>query len=191
MHSKHPLIEELLTERLRMTPARLADLHRMHAHWINAQVREHLWDGRIISGDDAWDAISDSLELEISFGMGLLCLFEKKSGTFVGIAGLVRLSKINPQAEPEIIFSLEPNFWRMGLAHEAASAVLAYAFNTLMMPRVLGGHDAQNVRSQRVLQRLGMQPIPHGPVRSLPYMQVTREDFMHSHMRTQPLQKIS
>lgn len=191
MQSQHPPIEELLTPRLRMTPARLADLHRMHAHWINAEVRQHLWDGRIISGDDAWDAISDSLELEISFGMGLLCLFEKKSGTFVGVAGLVRLSKINPDAKPEIVFSLEPHFWRMGLAHEAASAVLAYAFNTLKLPRMLGGYDAQNVRSQRVLQRLGMQPIPHGVARGLPYMQVTREEFTRSHLRTQPLQKIS
>ncbi|MFM2399050.1 MAG: hypothetical protein RL341_1207 [Pseudomonadota bacterium] len=190
MQSKHPVIEELLTPRLRMTPARLADLHRMHAHWIKAEVRQHLWDGRIISGDDAWDAISDSLELEIGFGMGLLCLFEKKSGTFAGVSGLVRLSKINPEAEPEIIFSLEPHYWHMGLAHEAASAVLAYAFNTLQLPRVRGGHDVENVRSLRVLQRLGMQPIAHGPVRGLPYMQVTHEDFMRSHMRTQPLQKV-
>lgn len=172
---------ELITERLRLVPVRLAELSRLHLHWIAPQVRRYLWDDRLITQDDVWDAIGDSLELEISIGLGLTCIFERSSKQFVGVAGLMQLPRGNTPTEPEIIYSLEPVFWGHGYATEASIAVLRYAFDTIGLPRVLGAADPPNTRSLKLLQRLQMQSLAHGPVSGLPYMHITRERFAMLH----------
>jgi hypothetical protein len=51
-----------------------------------------------------------------------------------------------------------PTHWSRGLATEAATAVLAYAFDTLALPEVLATTDDGNHLSLRVLTRLGAPP---------------------------------
>jgi RimJ/RimL family protein N-acetyltransferase len=185
MQSKHPVIEQLLSPRLRLTPVRLANLQQLHTHWIKPDVRKHLWDDRIITPDDVWDAIGDSLELEIETGIGLLNVHEISSAVFVGVAGFVRLNKANASAEPEFMYSFEPNYWNKGFAQEAVSTIMHYAFQTLRLPRVLASADQDNTRSTQLLSRLRMQPIDTGPTRGLHYMQITRADFLSAHNNKQ------
>jgi RimJ/RimL family protein N-acetyltransferase len=170
-------IEELLTERLRLVPTRLADIPRLHTHWIAPQVRQHLWDDRLITQDDVWDAVGASLEMETRDGLGLTCVFERASKQFIGVAGLMCMTHVHADAEPEIIYSLEPHAWGHGYAAEASIAVLRHAFKVIGLPRVLGAADPPNTRSLKLLQRLQMQPLPAGAMSHPPYMQLTREQF--------------
>jgi RimJ/RimL family protein N-acetyltransferase len=93
----------------------------------------------------------------------------------------MRLPQSGGNAEPEIVYSLEPAYWGHGYATEASIAVLRYAFQTIGLPRVLGAADPPNTRSLKLLQRLHMQPLARGPVPGLPYMHITREHFIALH----------
>jgi [ribosomal protein S5]-alanine N-acetyltransferase len=169
--------EELLTERLRLVPARLADIPRLHTHWSAPQVRQYLWDDRLITQDDVWDAVGASLEMEMQLGLGLTCVFERANKQFIGVAGLMCLTHVHTDAQPEIIYSLEPHAWGHGYATEASLAVLHHAFKVMGLPRVLGLTDPPNTRSLKLLHRLHMQPLPASAMTHLPYMQLTREHF--------------
>jgi RimJ/RimL family protein N-acetyltransferase len=68
------------------------------------------------------------------------------------------LSPFEPVPGIELLYSLAPTHWSRGLATEAATAVLAYAFDTLALPEVLATTDDGNHLSLRLLTRLGATP---------------------------------
>ncbi|HWA82243.1 MAG TPA: GNAT family N-acetyltransferase [Fimbriimonadaceae bacterium] len=55
-------------------------------------------------------------------------------------------------------YAIGRNYWGRGLATEAAEAVLSWAFGVLELGRVWASVSPGNVRSQRVLTKLGMSP---------------------------------
>lgn len=59
-----------------------------------------------------------------------------------------------------------PN-WGMGLATEAAAAILAYAFAVLDLRRIRSGYFAENTGSRRVQQKLGFRQIGVSTILSL------------------------
>lgn len=56
----------------------------------------------------------------------------------------------------EIGWRLHPDFWRQGLASEAAERMAGFAFETLKAAELLGVREPENRDSQRVMERLGM-----------------------------------
>ena len=54
-------------------------------------------------------------------------------------------------------YAIGRQWWGQGLALEAAQAALAWAVATFGLRRVSASTDARHVRSQRVLEKLGMQ----------------------------------
>ena len=76
-------------------------------------------------------------------------------GEFVGCCGL-RPYKLD-QGIPELGFHLRPKFWGRGLAPEAATAVIAYAFNIVGAKALSAGHHSDNANSKKVLEKLGFR----------------------------------
>lgn len=58
---------------------------------------------------------------------------------------------------PEFGYILHPDAWGRGLATEAATAFLAYAFATYPVGAITADVDPRNARSLKMLQRLGFQ----------------------------------
>jgi RimJ/RimL family protein N-acetyltransferase len=52
---------------------------------------------------------------------------------------------------------LDKAFWGRGYATEAGNAALDFAFNTLQLSEVVSFTSVLNLKSQAVMQRLGMQ----------------------------------
>jgi RimJ/RimL family protein N-acetyltransferase len=73
------------------------------------------------------------------------------------------LSPFEPAPGIELLYSLALTHWSRGLVTEAATAVLAYAFDTLALPEVLATTDDGNHPSLGLLTRLGATPIQVGP----------------------------
>lgn len=69
---------------------------------------------------------------------------------------MVRLASI-ANAQLEIGWVLHPDFQGRGIAAEAASAVLRFAFETLHAHRVVAHLDVRNEASARLCERLGMR----------------------------------
>ena len=89
-------------------------------------------------------------------GYGLLHASRREDGRFVGGCGLFKV----PEGEAiEIAYRLPFACWGHGYATEMARAVLAHAFGTLHLPRVVGLTWPENVASQRVLEKIGMHRV--------------------------------
>ncbi len=55
----------------------------------------------------------------------------------------------------ELGFHLRPEFWGQGLAREAATLVIDFAFRTMDVEALSAGHHPENVNSKKTLERLG------------------------------------
>ena len=50
---------------------------------------------------------------------------------------------------------LRPEFWGQGYAAESANAVIEYAFTVLKANKLFAGHNPNNNKSQKLLNKLG------------------------------------
>lgn len=81
---------------------------------------------------------------------------DKSSGCFMGVVGLAPSDNSEVM---EIGYWLGQQYWRKGYATEAASAVVAYAFNTLQLKAIKSGFFDVNPASGRVLEKLGFLKV--------------------------------
>lgn len=77
---------------------------------------------------------------------------------FVGLAPVAFEAGFTPAVE--IGWRLDPQWWGRGLATEAARAALAYAFDVVELDEVVSFTAVANIRSRRVMERLGMTRDP-------------------------------
>jgi RimJ/RimL family protein N-acetyltransferase len=75
------------------------------------------------------------------------------AGDFIGMTGVHRIRS----ADFEFGYWLGASYWGKGYATEAGRALLAYAFETLELERIVSGHFMDNPDSGRVLQKLGFR----------------------------------
>jgi RimJ/RimL family protein N-acetyltransferase len=85
-------------------------------------------------------------------GFGRWAVIFRETGELIGFAGLKYLDDLQ---EVDLGYRFLPRYWGLGLATEASRPCIDYGFATLRLPRILGLVDPQNVRSVRVLQKLG------------------------------------
>jgi RimJ/RimL family protein N-acetyltransferase len=88
-------------------------------------------------------------------GYGRWACIDKASGSLIGFAGPKYLAELS---EVDIGYRLLPAWWGRGLATEASGAACDYCFSRLGLPRLLGLVHPDNVRSVRVLEKLGFAP---------------------------------
>lgn len=89
-------------------------------------------------------------------GCGLWMLVDRETGEPLGRVGLLR-QRVNGVDEFEIGYMVHRPFWRRGLATEAALAVREYAFAERRLPRVVSLIRSDNLASQGVARKLGME----------------------------------
>jgi RimJ/RimL family protein N-acetyltransferase len=93
------------------------------------------------------------------------CMFAAElsaTGQFTGFIGLQTMNFVVPSvAQPavEIGWRLSPSHWGKGLATESARGVIRYAFETLELPEVVAITVPANLRSRRVMEKIGMKHL--------------------------------
>ncbi|MBF0596717.1 GNAT family N-acetyltransferase [Faecalibacter rhinopitheci] len=98
-----------------------------------------------LSEDEALFFIEKMIEHYHEFGFGLWGVYERKSGRFVGWAGM-RQTKYGPVLN----IRFKKKFWNKGYGTEALNAVINYAVNDLKMKKIA----AKAVPSQPVTIKL-------------------------------------
>jgi len=95
------------------------------------------------------------------YGFGLWAVEHRGEGAFVGFIGLA-VPSFNAPFTPcvEIGWRLAAEYWNQGLATEGARAVLRYAFETLGLKEVVSFTVPGNLRSRRVMEKIGMARDP-------------------------------
>jgi ribosomal-protein-alanine N-acetyltransferase len=94
-------------------------------------------------------------------GWGLWALEEKSSGNFIGFTGL-NIPAFEAPFLPavEIGWRLLPEYWNQGLATEAALKSLWFGFEVLGLPEIVSFTAVSNVKSQRIMEKIGMTRAP-------------------------------
>jgi ribosomal-protein-alanine N-acetyltransferase len=82
-------------------------------------------------------------------------IVRKGHDELIGSCGFYGWSKTSRRAE--IGYDLDPAHWGKGLMTEALRAVLGYGFEVMALNRIQAIIDCENVRSIRLVQRLGFQ----------------------------------
>ena len=78
-------------------------------------------------------------------------------GKVIGEIGLNQRDEDRRNERAELTYSLSRQHWGKGLMTEAARAIMNWAFQTYSFNRLFAYCDPRNVRSRRVLEKLGMK----------------------------------
>ncbi len=111
-------------------------------------------------------------------GYGLYAVEIKNTGEFIGFTGL-SVPGFDAHFMPtvEVGWRLSYNHWGNGYATEAARTILSYGFDHLGLKEIVSFTVPDNIRSRRVMEKIGMQ---HNP----------EDDFNHPKLPDgHPLQK--
>ena len=87
-------------------------------------------------------------------GWGLWAVEVPGVADFIGFIGLA-IPRFD-ESLVEIGWRIDKPYWGYGYATEGARAVLAYGFETLELPEIVSFTAVPNVRSSRVMERIGM-----------------------------------
>lgn len=88
-----------------------------------------------------------------TYGFGMYAVLLKDSSVPMGVCGLVKRDALD---DVDIGFAFLPQYEGHGYAYESASAVLGYARTTLRIQRVCAITALDNVRSMKLLEKLGL-----------------------------------
>lgn len=168
----HLLLRVLETPRLtlrEMTPEDLPALCRI------LQDPEVMYAyGHAFSDQEARDWLSRQMDRCRRDGHGLWAMVERAGGELVGQCGLTWQAGLDGGPVLEVGYLLRRDVWHRGYATEAARACVHYAFDTLGAGEVWAMIREDNLPSQRVARRCGMEVrgslAAHSPYTDMPHL---------------------
>jgi RimJ/RimL family protein N-acetyltransferase len=150
---------EIVTERMRLRRWRRADRAPFAA--LNADPRVMEYFPSVLTREES-DRSADRVDAHFErHGFGLWAVEIPGVTSFAGFTGLA-VPAFDAPFMPcvEIGWRLALPFWGCGYATEAARAVVAYGFEALGLEEIVSFTVPGNVRSRRVMEKLGMTHDP-------------------------------
>lgn len=142
----------LQTERLTLRPVELEDTPAFEAFYSDPEVMAIRKYG-VLGTAAARNQIQGMLAHWATHGFGMWIVAENSSRAFAGECGLRWLED---RSDVELSYGLYPRFRGQGFATEAARAALNFAVDVLGLERIVALSRGDNVKSHRVLEKLGM-----------------------------------
>ena len=153
------LPQELRTERLLLRRWRDTDREAFAAINADARVMEHFPSTLSRQESDAAVARIEGHFAEHGFGSWAVEIVDE--APFVGFIGLC-YPRFESHFTPcvEIGWRLAAEYWGRGYATEGAQVALAFGFETLGLAEIVSFTVPENLRSRRVMEKLGMKHDP-------------------------------
>jgi RimJ/RimL family protein N-acetyltransferase len=140
------------------------------------------------------DALADRIEASFAtHGFGPFAAELHQDSTFIGFVGLA-VPRLEAHFTPcvEVGWRLAADAWGKGLATECAEAVLHHAFRALELESLVSFTTVTNLRSRRVMEKLGMSrrpeedfdhpALPPGhPLEPHVLYRLSRDSWLHRH----------
>lgn len=146
---------QIETPRLRLRKLREEDAEPLARIFADPSVVEYSG-GRSPSLEEVREGIRQHIAGYEDRGFGLLAAELRVTGELVGRIGFLD-TDVDPSADAELHYHLAPAAWGSGLATEAASAVLEWAFEAGRLGRVVAVIHPQNHASRRVAEKCGLR----------------------------------
>lgn len=133
----------------------LEDVDLMLAVWNDPAFFKFVGDRGIRTVEQAQETLlSGAFKLYEDHGYGPFRVALKEGDVAIGTCGLFRREGFD---DPDIGWSVLPQFGRQGYAYEAASAVLEYAQSELGLTRILAFISPENAPSIGLAGKIGLQ----------------------------------
>ena len=97
-----------------------------------------------------------NIEHQDRYGYGLFSVILKSEKLLIGDCGLEHMEIDGDQAA-ELGYDFRSDYWNQGFATEAATAVRDFAFEVLLLPRLISLFRVGNEASRRVSEKIGMR----------------------------------
>jgi RimJ/RimL family protein N-acetyltransferase len=149
------------TERLVLRPWAEADRPAWRAMMAEPDVA--YWLGGLLTPEESDAAFDRGVALIEADGFGIWAAERKADGRIVGAIGVRRMPMAwnHPfSGFVEVGWRLTREAWGHGYATEGAAASIAWAFANLDIPEVVTFTADTNLRSQAVMERLGLTRTP-------------------------------
>jgi RimJ/RimL family protein N-acetyltransferase len=153
--------EELTTDRLVLEPWRERHASELVRLSGDERVMRHISGGVWTAGYAARRHVR-ALRHWAEHGFGWRAVHSRDDRAFLGLVSLIRLgTPIEGVAEPalEIGWWVDPSAWGLGIATEAAAAVLQEAFGRVGAETVVARLATANAGSARVTAKIGLLPF--------------------------------
>jgi RimJ/RimL family protein N-acetyltransferase len=127
------------------------------------------------------DSLADRIEKHFqTHGFGLYAVELRASESFIGYIGLA-IPTFQAAFTPcvEVGWRLSAAHWGKGLATEGAQEVVRYAFGVLGLEEVVSFTVPANIRSRRVMEKLGMT---HDPADDFEHPQLPEGHALRRHV---------
>ena len=119
-----------------------------------------MMDGQVLSREWSEQRVQESRALFESREVGIWLAHDKTTDELVGFCGF-RIAPSFP--EPQLLYALRERWTRQGLATEMARAAVAQARTLPGFAEIVAAADEVNVRSVRLLEKLGFERIGTTP----------------------------
>jgi len=118
--------------------------------------------------DSVRSFLNRMFELYAKNDFGLWAVIEKETGKLIGYCGVHEIKLNETEDKVELAYRIYKKVWGKGLATEAATAVLTYAFAVLKLPEIVCCIAHDNDRSMRVAEKVGLVYWKDGTFKSKP-----------------------
>jgi ribosomal-protein-alanine N-acetyltransferase len=145
-------VTELTTDRLLLRPFVRGDARAVHAYAGDPQVVRYMdWGPNTLPETEAF--VTEAAEAAGSAD-GVHPFAIELDGHLIGAVELRVTNRVHSRGE--FGYALARAAWGQGIATEAATAVLAFAFDRVGLHRVAATCDPANTASRRVLEKAGL-----------------------------------
>ena len=144
----------LKTERLSLRPLEAADADAIHLMMSDAEVMA-FWDSAEIDDPATTTEIVERQLMEMERGIARYWVVETAGDDFLGVCDLSEIDKRHSRAD--VGFMIARPYWGGGYTFEAMHAVIGHAAQGLRLRRLQARTHLGNVRSMRLLDRLGFR----------------------------------
>lgn len=146
------------TPRLILRDLLLTDIDGLYALESDTDVLRHFGKQPVQSTEECRQAILAMRTHYATNGIGRLAVIDKSSNSFIGLCGLkLMTTAINGRSDYyDLGYRLIKREWGKGYATEAALAMVQYARDKQFSKDICAFAAAENLASQKVLDKLGM-----------------------------------
>ncbi|WP_062061396.1 GNAT family N-acetyltransferase [Aquimarina longa] len=143
----------------------IRDLENFDAQGIfdldsDPEVHEYLGKHPIKTIQEAEEVINFIRNQYLENGIGRWAVIDKKTNDFMGWTGLKYEQKLREDMSYyDLGYRLRKKYWGNGIATETAIESLAYGFDKLNLKKICAAADVNNIASNKVLQKIGLQFI--------------------------------
>lgn len=146
------------TNRLNLRPFAMSDVNTLHRILGDGDILQYFPNPEVPSKTRVKSIIKKQLDHWDKHGFGWWAVEPLNWHEMIGWCGLRYLDETD---EVEVAYLLGRNYWRQGLATEAARASLNFGFTDIKLEMIIAIVHPENRASRRVLKKLGMGNAEH------------------------------